>query len=66
MRAQQVVKATGDGPSLWKTRKAAEIATLHWWVFWFNEHRLLEPPGYLPPAEFEANYYRKLEQSMSD
>jgi len=26
----------------------------------FNHHRLLEPIGYIPPAEFEANYYRQL------
>jgi len=23
-----------------------------------NYHRLLEPIGYIPPAEAEANYYR--------
>jgi len=27
---------------------------------WFNHHRLLEPIGYIPPAEAEANYYRQL------
>ena len=34
-----------------------ELATLQW-VSWFNHHRLLEPIGYIPPAEAEANYYR--------
>jgi putative transposase len=34
-----------------------ELATLEW-VSWFNHHRLLEPIGYIPPAETEANYYR--------
>jgi len=43
----------------WKTREAVEIATLEW-VNWFNHHRLLEPIGYLTPAEAEANYYRNL------
>lgn len=43
----------------WKTREAVEIATLEW-VAWFNHHRLLEPLGYIPPAEAEANYYRRL------
>jgi transposase InsO family protein len=43
----------------WKTREAAELATLEW-VSWFNHHRLLEPIGYIPPAEAEANYYRQL------
>jgi transposase InsO family protein len=49
----------------WKTREAVELATLEW-VSWFNHHRLLEPIGYIPPAEAEANYYRQLtEQAMS-
>lgn len=49
----------------WKTREAVELATLEW-VSWFNHHRLLEPIGYIPPAEAEANYYRQLtEQTMS-
>ena len=43
----------------WKTREAVEFATLEW-VSWFNHHRLLEPIGYIPPAEAEANYYRQL------
>ena len=43
----------------WKTREAVELATLEW-VAWFNHHRLLEPIGYIPPAEAEANDYRQL------
>ena len=43
----------------WKTKEAVEFATLEW-VSWFNQHRLLEPIGYLPPAQAEANYYRQL------
>ncbi len=42
----------------WKTREAVELATLEW-VSWFNHQRLLEPIGYIPPAEAEANYYRQ-------
>jgi len=34
-----------------------EFATLQW-VSWFNTERLLEPLGYVPPAEFEAQYSR--------
>lgn len=41
----------------WKSKEAVELATLEW-VSWFNHHRLLEPIGYIPPAEAEANYYR--------
>jgi hypothetical protein len=49
----------------WKTKEAVELATLEW-VSWFNHHRLLEPIGYIPPAEAEANYYRQLaEQATS-
>jgi putative transposase len=43
----------------WKTREAVELATLEW-VHWFNHQRLLEPIGYIPPAEAEANYWRQL------
>ena len=43
----------------WKTKEAVELATLEW-VSWFNHHRLLEPIGYIPPVEAEADYYRQL------
>ncbi len=43
----------------WKTRESVELATLEW-VHWFNHIRLLEPIGYIPPAEAEANYWRQL------
>ena len=43
----------------WKTKESLELATLEW-VAWFNHHRLLEPIGYIPPAEAEENYYRQL------
>ena len=39
----------------WRGVEDVEFATLDW-VWWFNHHRLLEPLGYLPPAEFEDNY----------
>ncbi len=42
----------------WKTREAVELATLEW-VDWFNQQRLLEPIGYIPPAAADANYYRQ-------
>jgi transposase InsO family protein len=45
----------------WKTKESLELATLQW-VHWFNHHRLLEPIGYIPPAEAEANYWRQLAQ----
>jgi putative transposase len=42
----------------WKTKESLELATLEW-VSWFNHQRLLEPIGYIPPAEAEANYWRE-------
>ncbi|MEM5421231.1 IS3 family transposase [Paraburkholderia ferrariae] len=49
----------------WKTRESVELATLQW-VAWFNHHRLMEPLGYIPPAEAEANYYRQLETAVAE
>jgi hypothetical protein len=37
----------------WRHLEAVELATLNW-VDWFNTRRLLEPIGYVPPAESEA------------
>jgi putative transposase len=42
----------------WRSLEAVEFATLEW-VDWFNHRRLLEPIGYLPPAEYEDRYYAK-------
>jgi transposase InsO family protein len=44
----------------WRSFEAVEYATLEW-VDWFNNRRLLEPIGNIPPAEAEANYYAALE-----
>jgi len=41
----------------WHNLDHVEFETLTW-VSWFNSHRLLEPIGDIPPAEFEAAYYR--------
>jgi len=43
-----------EGP--WRGLESVESATLDW-VDWFNNRRLLEPIGYIPPAEFEQLYY---------
>jgi putative transposase len=40
----------------WKGLEDVEFATLEW-VAWYNGHRLLEPLGYVPPAEFEQAYH---------
>src|SRR5690625_2353359 len=44
-----------EGP--WNGPADVEVATLEW-VHWFNHHRLLEPIGDIPPAEFEQAYYQ--------
>jgi len=44
----------------WRNVDAVEYATLEW-VDWFNNRRLLEPIGDVPPAEFELMYYRQRE-----
>jgi putative transposase len=43
--------------SPWKGIDDVEYATLEW-VDWFNHRRLLEPIGHVPPAEFEAAYWK--------
>jgi putative transposase len=47
----------------WKGLEDLEFATLDW-VDWFNNRRLLEPIGYVPPAEFEDMFYR--EQALGE
>jgi len=44
----------------WRTIEAVEFATLEW-VDWFNNRRLLEPIGNVPPVEFERAYYQRKE-----
>jgi transposase InsO family protein len=46
----------------WRTIQAVELATLEW-VDWFNNRRLLQPIGNIPPAEAEAAYYANLEEN---
>ena len=49
-----------QGP--WRNVDDVEFATLRW-VDWFNNKRLLEPIGDIPPAEKESEYYQQLEES---
>ena len=46
----------------WRLFEAVELATLEW-VDWFNNRRLLEPIGNLPPAEAEERHYAMLKPS---
>jgi transposase InsO family protein len=44
----------------WRNLDEVEYATLEW-VDWFNNRRLLESIGNIPPIEFEQAYYEQLE-----
>jgi len=41
----------------WRSLEDVEFAVLEW-VDWFNNRRLLELLGYVPPVQFETEYYR--------
>ena len=44
----------------WRSFEAVEFATLEW-VDWFNNRRILEPIGNIPPAVAEARFYAMLD-----
>jgi transposase InsO family protein len=46
----------------WRNLDAVEYATLEW-VDWFNNRRLLEPIGNVPPAEYEMQYLQQQPES---
>ncbi len=45
--------------SSWRKIDDVEMATLKW-VDWFNNRRLLEPIGNIPPAEAEELYHAQI------
>jgi transposase InsO family protein len=49
----------------WRGFDDVEFATLEW-VWWFNHQRLLEPLGYLPPAEFEEQFLESQNTQVSE
>jgi transposase InsO family protein len=49
----EVIRRSGP----WRSIDDVEYATVVW-VDWFNNRRLLEPIGYVPPAEYEAEFHR--------
>ena len=42
----------------WHSLEEVELATLNW-VSWFNHQRLLEPLGYVPPAEGDLAHHSR-------
>jgi transposase InsO family protein len=52
----EVIRARGP----WRHMDNVEYATLEW-VDWFNNRRLLEPIGNIPPIELEQAYYEQQE-----
>ena len=51
----EVIKRLGP----WKSTGHVEWETLKW-VDWYNNHRLLEPIGYITPTEAEEAFHEKL------
>jgi transposase InsO family protein len=49
----------------WRSLEDVEFAVLEW-VWWFNHHRLLEPLGYVPPAEYEEAFHNRREAQAFD
>jgi transposase InsO family protein len=45
----------------WRSFEAVEFVTLEW-VDWFNNRRLLEPIGNIPPAKAEERYYAMFDE----
>jgi transposase InsO family protein len=54
-KAEMIYK---EGP--WRGMEQVELATLDW-VDWFNNRRLFEPIGNIPPVEYETLYYQQQE-----
>jgi putative transposase len=46
----------------WRSMEAVEYAVLEW-VDWYNNRRLMEPIGNIPPTEAEENYHADLEKT---
>ena len=55
----EVIHRRGAGRSF----EAVEFATLEW-VDWFNNRRLLEPIGNVPPAEAEERFYASMKEVL--
>ena len=49
----------------WRGLDTVEYATLEW-VAWYNTQRLMEPLGYLPPAEYEEQFHRTQAAPMAE
>jgi hypothetical protein len=49
----------------WRTRDQVEHAIVEW-IAWYNHRRLHSAIGHLPPAEYEATYYRSTNTPDAD
>ena len=56
----EVIRRKGPWPGL----EDVEMAVLEW-VWWFNNQRLLEPIGYIPPVEYEKPVLRHSSESIT-
>ncbi len=48
----------------WRSLEHVELATAAW-VYWWNHTRLHSAIGNVPPAEYEALYYRQHEPTQA-
>ena len=49
----------------WQGLEDVEYATLEW-VAWYKSQRLMEPLGYVPPAEYEEQYHLQHHRAQAD
>ena len=56
----EVIRKSGP----WRNLEEVEFATLEW-IDWFNNRRLLEPIGNIPPVELEQLYYEREESQAT-
>ena len=53
----QIAADLGIHRKTWRTRDQVEYAIVEW-IGWYNNRRLHSAIGNVPPAEYEATYYR--------
>jgi putative transposase len=49
----------------WRTIQEVELRSFEW-IHWYNHRRLHSEIDYVPPAEFAATYYRRLDETSAD
>ena len=55
----EVIKRLGP----WRNVDAVELETMRW-VHWYNHQRLLQPLGWVPPAEYEREFEKRQAEQL--